>query len=224
MALYGLIILSVLFAITHVGMCHGNIRKGFIEKLGEMGFRGVYSLVSFITFGGALAIYIFYRPDSPVLWEAPRLSYLLVYPLTLLAFILLFLLPASPAPSGMAPAKMEARGVLKITRHPMNMGIAAFSLAHLIANGELADVALFGSLFITGFIGAFHQDLRKAGELGDDYRAIQRETSILPFGAIIAGRTWPTREDINIPLLLLAVAAFAAFIIFHGKLFGETPW
>ena len=224
MAVTMLVVFSVLFAATHIIISHGAIRQGLVDKLGEMGFRGVYSLVSLVTLGGAIYFYWGNHGEGALLWEVPGWTYLIVYALVLLAFMLLALMLANPSPAGMAPAAMEPRGVLRVTRHPMNMGVACFALAHVISNGHLGDVAFWGSLFAVGFIGAYHMDRRKAREKGDEFRKFQEQTSILPFAAVIKGKTKLEAGEFSILLLAGAVIGFVVFIFVHGRLFGQAPW
>jgi uncharacterized membrane protein len=224
MALAMLILMSVLFAVTHIGMSHDPFRARLVEQIGPKGFQGVYTLVSFITFGGAIGIFAGHRNMGPVLWTMPRWLTPAVYLLMLIAFLLLVLSMRNRSPAGMVGGTMEARGVLKITRHPMNMALACFGLAHVIANGSLGDIFFFGSIFIVGFFGPYHQDRRKVREKGEDYVAFQRETGVLPFAAIAQGKAKLEAKDLNIPFTIIAVAAFVAAILFHEDLFGIRPY
>jgi uncharacterized membrane protein len=224
MALVMLIVFSVLFALTHIIMSHGGIRAGLIEKLGEMPFRGVYSLVALVTLGGAIALFAGHKGAGPVLWNTPGWLFPVVWLLVLLAFVLVLSSLANPSPTGMMPAKIEARGILRVTRHPMNMGLAMWALGHTIANGKLADVFFFGSIFVVGFIGAYHQDRRKARERGDEFKDFQKKTSILPFAAVITGKTRLEFSELSVPLLAIAAVAFIIILFLHNKLFGVAPW
>jgi uncharacterized membrane protein len=224
MALTGVIVLSSLFAITHILMSHGSIRSGMVDKHGELKFRGIYSAVSFITLGGAIACFVYAKGQGGILWDLPRISYLLAYPLNLMAFTLILMALANPSPAGMMPGQIKARGVLKITRHPMNMGMALWGLAHVIANGYPADIFFFGSIFVTGFLGAIHQDGRKMDELGEDYKAFMAETSVIPFLAMLTGKTWPERDEIKFSLIGFGFLVFAGVVLIHGWLFGVAPW
>jgi len=215
---------SSLFAVTHIVPSHGSVRSGLVEKMGELGFRAVYSLVSIVTLGGAIWIFAANRGLGPLLWQSPGWLYPLIYILVLLAFLLLALMLANPSPAGMMPAAMEPRGVLRITRHPMNMGVASFSLAHLIANGALGDVFFFGSLFVVGFAGAYHMDQRKAREKGEAFSTFQEQTSVLPFAAIIRGKTKLELKEFSLLLVTIAVATFVVFIFIHQRLFGAAPY
>lgn len=219
-----LLFFSATFAATHILMSHGEVRAGLVDKLGELGFRGAYSLVSFATFLPALYLYSKNKSMGPLLWEFSHWSLILVYLLMLLGLLLMTLMLANPSPTGFFPATMEPRGVLRITRHPMFMGISCIALAHMIANGYLGDVAFFGSLFVTGFVGAYHQDARKVKEKGKEYSIFQLQTSIVPFAALIRGRTKLKLSEFSIPLVIVAVVAFVALIFLHGRLFGEPPF
>lgn len=224
MSLALLILFSILFAVTHIGMSHDPYRSGMSEKLGEKPFMGIYSLVSLLTLGGAIWAFAATDDMGPVLWTLPGWLYPLVHLLMLMGLLLLVLAFANPSPAGMAPAAMEPRGVLRITRHPMNMGIASFALAHVIGNGTLGDLFFFGSLFVVGFFGPFHQDRRKVREKGEPYVAFQEKTGVVPFAAILSGKTRLEVGEIRWPFAVLAVVGYLAVVLLHEKLFGIRPF
>lgn len=217
-----IIAFSVLFPLTHILMSHGSIRSSLVTALhGEWPFRGVYSLVSFLTLGPSVAIWWTHRQLGPELWELPFwVTRAVALPLMLLALVLLTLMLAAPSPASMLPGVSKVHGVLRITRHPLNMAFAAFGLAHLVGNGFLGDVFFFGQFVVLGVVGAYHQDARKLTEKGEPFREFVRQTSVVPFAAIVLGRTELDADDIAFPLFLIAVVAFVALTVFHGRLFG----
>jgi uncharacterized membrane protein len=217
-----IIVFSVLFPLTHILLSHPPIRSGLVKALrGEWPFRGFYSLVSFVTLGGSIGFYWSNRHLGPFLWEvSPLVERIIALPLMLFALVLLFLMMATPSPTSMMPGALEARGVLRITRHPMNMAFALFGLAHIIANGALGDVFFFGQFLVLGVLGAYHQDARKKKEGGDEVRAFMKQTSVLPFVAIMRGRNRLEASELAFPLFVLGVIAFVALAVFHGRLFG----
>lgn len=225
MALTLLVGLSALFVATHFGLSHGRIREGLLEKLGEWGFRGLYSLVSVVTLGGAAAVLWGHRGLGPALWDLPRgVAAVLALALMFVAFELLALALATPSPTGMMPAAAEVRGVLRITRHPMNMGFACFGLAHALANPSLGDASFFGAIFLVGFFGAYHQDRRKTRQATAGFREFRARTSVFPFAAILTGRTRLEPAELSVPLILAGALGFAAVAAFHGSLFGVPAW
>jgi uncharacterized membrane protein len=217
-----LVVFCVLFPLTHVLLSHGGIRAGLIRALrGEWPFRGLYSLVSFVTLGGAAAIYWGHRHMGPIVWEvSPTVERVVALPLMLASLVLLVLSLANPSPASMMPGKLEARGIVRVTRHPMNMAFALFGIAHMVANGALGDLFFFGQFVVLGVLGPLHQDARLAREKGDAYREFRRQTSLIPFAAILRGRNRFDASELAFPMFLIGVVAFVALVVFHGRLFG----
>lgn len=222
-----LIAFSAAFVITHLVLSHGKVRAGLVDQLGPLRFRGLYSFVSLGTFLPAAVIEWRERHMGPLLWQLPHWAELVVaLPLMLVAIVLLVLAFAQPSPVSMVRSRPEARGVLRITRHPMNMGFALFGIAHVVANGFLGDVAFFSMFVLVGIVGAYHQDARIARERGEVMAEFRRTTSVLPFAAIIRGRTTLDLGELPWPMIVLAVIAWGALVWFHGRLFGAPllPW
>ncbi len=216
-----IVVFSLLFMLTHIGLSHGAIRQGLVDKLGQWPFRGLYSLVSLGTLGPASVLWWQNRHLGPLLWELPFWpERILAAALMLFALFLFFQSLAAPSPASMAPAKNEARGVLRITRHPMNMALALWGLAHLLANGTIGDVAFFGSFVVVGVLGAFHMDARLQHTKGESFAQFCKETSVLPFGAIIIGRNRLVVSELAFPLALIAIVVFAALTMFHSRFFS----
>jgi uncharacterized membrane protein len=217
-----LIIFSLMFAITHIGLSHGRVRAGLVAKIGSMRFRGLYTLVALGTFAPAAVIFFTEHHLGPMLYELPRWAVLVVaLPCTFFAVQLIVVSLATPSPASLIPAKPEARGVLRITRHPMNMGWALLGIAHLAGNGVLGDIAFWGLCFVVvGFLGAFHQDRRTRRGGGDAAAAFYRDTSIVPFVAILMRRQSLDLSDLALPMVVIAALVWGALVYFHGALFG----
>jgi uncharacterized membrane protein len=216
-----IVVFSGLFVVTHLVLSHGAIRAGLVARLGLWPFRGVYSLVSFLTLGPAAVLWWQNRHLGPVLWEFnPWIERAVALVLMLVAIELLVLMLGNPSPASMMPGDNEPRGVLRITRHPMNIGLALFGLAHLFANGAVADIAFFGSFVVLGTVGPYHMDARLKAARGEGFAAFLRQTSVIPFVAIVRGRTSFRAEEISFPLFVIGIVVYVALVIFHGRLFG----
>src|SRR5207237_9931849 len=76
------------------------------------------------------------------------------FALVFVAFLFVGIGLATPSPtrvgmeSRLAQGTDMARGMVRVTRHPFLWGVALWSLVHLIMNGDLASVILFGSLLL----------------------------------------------------------------------------
>lgn len=124
----------VLFLGTHsVSIVARQWRDRSAARFGEPSWKGIYTLLSL----GGLALIIWgyaqARPDSPVLYLAPAWTRHVAGLLMLVAMIAL---AVSVLPAG------RLKGMLK---HPMLLSVKVWAFAHLVANGDLASVLLFGA-------------------------------------------------------------------------------
>ena len=105
-------------------------------RMGEMPFKVLYSLLSL---AGLMLLgwgYGVAGQQPVVLWSPPVATRHLAALLTLVAFILL---AATYVPNNHITARLH---------HPMVLGVKVWALAHLLANGTLAAVVLFGSFLV----------------------------------------------------------------------------
>ncbi|MGZ5847250.1 MAG: NnrU family protein, partial [Ramlibacter sp.] len=111
-------------------------RAGMLARLGERPWKGLYSLVSLLGF--ALIVWGFARArQSPVvLWTPPRGMNHVAALLMVVSFVLL------------AAAYVPRNGIKARLHHPMVLGVKTWAFAHLLANGTLADVVLFGAFLV----------------------------------------------------------------------------
>ena len=127
----------VLFLGVHsVRIVADGWRTQTLARMGEMPWKGLYSLVSAV--GLALIVwgYGLARQQPVVLWVPPIGMRHAASLLTLIAFILL---AATYVPRNAIKARLH---------HPMVLGVKVWALAHLLANHTLADVLLFGGFLL----------------------------------------------------------------------------
>jgi uncharacterized membrane protein len=108
---------------------HARLRA----RLGAGPYRGLFSLVSLLGFALIVWGYAIARPNSPTLWQPPVWSAWIPIVLMIPAMILL------------AAAYVPAGRIKAAVRHPMLAAVKIWAFAHLLANGDLAGVLLFGS-------------------------------------------------------------------------------
>lgn len=129
-----LILGIVLFLGIHVFGTLRNQRAAAIERFGEDRYKMIYTAISLVGFALIVWGFIQYRAAGMIpVWEPPHWMRHLAMPLVLFAFIAL---ASRRAPPG------RIRGML---RHPMLVAVKAWALAHLLVNGDLGSMILFGS-------------------------------------------------------------------------------
>ena len=167
-------------------------RQQTIARLGPNGWKGAYSAVSLV--GLVLIVWGFglARAQSVLLWMPPVWTRHVASLLVLVAFVLV---TAAYVPGNALKAWLH---------HPMLLGVKSWAFAHLLANGRLQDVVLFGA-FLLWAVLAF----RAA-------RARDRAS-----GAVYpSGRGMPTVVTVVVGVLGWALFAFWA----HRLLFGVAPF
>ena len=111
-------------------------RQAQIARLGENGWKGLYTVVSLIGFVLIVWGYSVARQQPVVLWPAIRGMNHAAAALMLIAMVLL---AAAYVPRNHFKAKLQ---------HPMTLSVKTWAFAHLIANNTLADLMLFGSFLV----------------------------------------------------------------------------
>jgi uncharacterized membrane protein len=211
------------FGGSHLFLSHGSIRDGLRRRLGANGFLGFYSLVALAAFYFLVTAYFYHRHAGPRLWDL-RFSVAatrVVEGLNLLAFFMMIASFITPSPTAMDPrARHEARGLLRITRHPFLMGAAILGLSHCIVAGYASDLAFFGGLAAFAIAGAFHQDARKRREAGPEEIPFFEQTSVLPFAAILRGRQSLRPGELPWIPGLIGIAVALVIRWYHARWFG----
>src|SRR3990167_5455475 len=106
-------------------------RSRVIAKIGAGPYKGLYSLVAIAGFG--LMIAGWNGAEASVLYTPPPALRHLTY---LLVFVALVLLASAYLPKGKIAAA---------AKHPMLAGVKLWAFGHLLANGEVRSVILFGA-------------------------------------------------------------------------------
>jgi uncharacterized membrane protein len=190
------ILLLAGFVLSHIGMATPGIRDGLVARFGEMGFQGIYALVSFAFLGGAIFLYGDLPPQ--IIWVAPTGAGHAAALVMLLASILFMgsVTPANKALAGVPASDRPASGVLRITRHPMMWSFALWAAVHATLSGSLPTVILAAGIGLLALLGAAHQDSKKRRLMGATWERYERETSYWPLRAQMSGKQpwsalWP---------------------------------
>ena len=183
----------ILFLGVHsVRIFANDWRARIIAARGEKFYKGLYTVVSLGGFALIVWGYGLARQNPVVIWNPPRGMNHLAALLMLFSFVLLV---AAYVPRNAIKAKLH---------HPMILGVKVWALAHLLANGMLADVVLFGAFLAWAVL-----DFRAARKR-DREGSVQYATGTAKGTAIAVG------------VGLVAYGVFAAWL--HGVLIGVRPF
>ncbi|WP_129642408.1 NnrU family protein [Peristeroidobacter agariperforans] len=133
--LYLILGLVIFLGVHSVEIVSPTFRSRAVAKLGEKPYKGIYSLLSILGFVLLVWGYGVARQD-PILVYAP--------PLWMRHLALLLMLPVFPLLlAAYLPGRIKAA-----VKHPMLAAVKAWAFAHLLANGMLADLLLFGGFLL----------------------------------------------------------------------------
>jgi uncharacterized membrane protein len=188
-----LILGLVLFLGTHsIRMFAGEWRSRTIAGGGEGKWKGVYSLVSIAGFALIVWGYGQARLEPGVLYNPPLFMRHIAGLLMLLSIVLV------------AAAYVPGNHFKAALGHPMAAGVKTWALAHLLANGGVADVVLFGA-FLVWSVANFAISRRRDRTAGVSYPPGRLSGTLIAAG--IGGLVW---------------AAFAFGL--HKVLIGVAPF
>ncbi len=166
-------------------------RAAKILHLGEQRWKGLYSLASLVGFVVLVYGYGIARQTPVVLWAPPVWTRHLAALLMIPAFVLL------------VAAYVPGTRIKKAVGHPMLVGVKTWAVAHLLANGTLNDVVLFGAFLAWAVV---------------DYISCRRRDRAA--GTVYV--TGPASRDVSAVIVGLVAWALFAFWL-HGWLIGVRP-
>ena len=217
--------LALLFAALiwtglHVGIAGTSARFALVRRLGESGFRATFSLASAIAL--TLLILAWHgAPEWPLWSPSPALRWVLAG-VMLPAFILLAgsFMARNPTALGQGEAlSAEPHGLLRITRHPMLWAFALWAGVHIVGRGDGAGLLFFGSFLATALLGMPSIDAKVAARAPAAWARFAAQTSLLPFGAVLAGRSRLVWSEMAWPAVV-GTLAWAAMLHLHPFAFG----
>ena len=225
-----LIAAAAFFVLLHLLVSGTRLRGALVGAIGEGPYMGLFSLASVGGLAWLIVAFAAARGGAGDVgwWSAARPTRHLAAAIQRVAFLfivpgLLTKNPASVKQEGALDDPDVARGMLRVTRHPFLWGVAVWAAGHLLVNGRLADLILFGSLLALALLGPPSIDAKRRAALGDRYAAFEAMTSNVPFAAIAAGRQSFKIGEIGAWRILLAVLVWAAVLWAHPLLFGVSP-
>lgn len=209
--------------LLHAAVAGSRVRAPLVRLVGDNSFRRGFSLASLVTLWWL--VHEYGRAPFRAFWSVPHALYYLPVLVLPGAFVLLVGAFALPSPTALGGEKLllgskQARGVLRVTRHPLLWAVLLWSVAHLLVNPDFGSLIFFGCLGLTALRGSYDIDRKRRRTHPSEFAAFEAETSNVPFAAVLGGRNRLVLGELSLPLLLglaLAVGAVALHpIVFSG--------
>lgn len=215
-----LLVATTVFLLTHF-VSSTPLRGKLVAAMGEWPYRGLYSAVALATL--VWMAWAYGHAPREVLWSGLRHLPVAVMPF---AFVLI-VCGYSRNPTMVGADKLldspdPARGMIRITRHPIMWGIMLWAGAHVLARGDLKSLVFFGAFLLLGAVGTLAMDARKQSH--PEWARFAAVTSHVPFLAILQGRNRIAWGEIGWLRPAIGLAAFAAFFVAHPWIFGARPY
>jgi len=222
-----LIAAASFFLAIHLLVSGTRVRDALTGKIGLGPYMGLFSISSLagIAWLGIAFAQARHAPANAAYWDLTPATRWVQIVLQLLAMLLIVPGLATPNPTsvrqeGALDRADVVRGMLRITRHPFLWGVAIWAGGHLLVNGTLASIVLFGAMMILALFGTASIDAKRRRALGAKWEAFAAQTSNVPFAAIAQGRQRLSLSEIGWWRIVLAIGVWAAFAWAHPYLFG----
>lgn len=218
----------LLFAIAIFTVFHllpsTPLRGWLIGAVGRRAFMALFSAASI-----ALLIWVYFvykaTPPETVFWVTDTPLRLFTAAMMLFAALLLVLAVTEKRPVLLTGEEILAkadsvRGVLRITRHPVLWAMGIWGLLHMLNNADPPGWVFFGYISALALGGTLIIDLRRKRLLGARWTQITKETSNIPFFAVLAGRNRLVLSEFAPWRVVAAAVLWALVLVGHEYLFG----
>lgn len=208
----------IAFFASHMVPTRPPIRAAIVSAIGPRGFTIAYSTLSLFVLvwligAAGRAPFVQLWPWAPWQVHATQIA-------MLGACLLLSLSVGRPNPfsfgGGLGIFVADRPGLVRWMRHPILMALAVWAAAHLLVNGSLAHVILFGLFLAFTLIGQRGIDRRKRRQMGTDWDTLNAARRG-------DGLRLPAFDTKELGLRLLAGGIlYAALVLLHPALFGVS--
>lgn len=218
-----LVALLAAFVAVHTVISRPVLREPLVTALGRRGyvaFHGVVSLLGMaaVFWAYSRAPYVELWPTSTLLRAVPALA----MPLACILAVASLTTPCAGLGGDRLPDGADpAPGILSITRHPAPWALVLWSATHVIANGDLAGLLLFGTLLVFSGFAPMLVDRRRRRLCGEAaWARFAAATSTIPFLASSQGRVRIDWRGIGWKPVLIGLALYGGILLIHGPIIG----
>jgi uncharacterized membrane protein len=202
-----------LFIATHsVRIFAEPLRTTLVARMGEWPYKGVLAVLSLLGFWLLLPGYAQARLETWVVWTPPAFLRHIMWLLMLFALVLL------------VAAYVPRNHLKKRLKHPMVLSVKVWALAHLLVNGQMHQMVMFGAFLVwavLSFRAARKRDALATALQGDGASSgeanIATQVNDVPEAP---SALWLA----TLLCLVIGGAAWAALLWrFHAEWFGVSP-
>ena len=224
--MWNLALACAFFLCIHLMISGTVLKDQIISSIGSLAYYALFSLFSIV---GLIWICVAYAiavtdPLNAHLWDSPLFLRIIALVGNFIAFQLVVVGVLSPSPTNLLAVRhlpeKSVYGVIRISRHPVLAGIGVWAVMHMLCDGNVANWVFFGSILCLCALGANNIDRKRTAAMGEAYASVKRRTSIIPFVAVIEGRTAFAAEELGAAKMLLAASLFSVFAVLHELLFN----
>ena len=198
-----------LFIATHsVRIFAEPLRTTLVARMGEWPYKGVLAVISLLGFWLLLTGYAQARLETWLVWTPPAFLRHIMWLLMLFALVLL------------VAAYVPRNHLKKRLKHPMVLSVKVWALGHLLVNGQMHQMVLFGAFLVWAVLSV--RAARKRDALAN---ALQSQGEATDATQVHNESEAPTAQWLSTLLcLVIGGAAWAALLWrFHAEWFGVSP-
>lgn len=215
------------FLLAHVVPPAPPVRNRLIGWMGRRAYLIAYSILSTVLLGWVI-LAAQKAPFTPV-WNLEIWHYFV--PLIVMPFAIWLLISGLIEPNPLSISLRKRSGqtqtglAAKITRHPVLLGFLLWGVSHIPANGDVIGLIMFGGVVLLAVGGVFMVDRRAKKRLGaDEWQALAAGTSLIPLGALFAGRASLKPTPLSWLLIVISLLVYAWILLSaHALFIGVDP-
>ena len=217
---------AIFFLAPHVVPAVPGLRPWLIGKLGRAGYFSAYIVLSAITF--AWLILAGLRAPYIGLWALRPWQVQATLALVALACVLFIAGLITPNPLSLsirrANSDIPMQAILGVTRHPLLWALGLWGLSHVLVNGDVSSVMLFGMLavFALGYMPLMDRRIQKIRGM-EEWRRLSVGSSNMLFAACFAQNSRPLIDRALVLSIIGGLALFLLLLSLHTTVIGVNP-
>ena len=210
---------------AHFLLSTHRIRTTLITTFGAKPFFAMYSCIAV---SGLLLIIYYYQqlPENPLLFVPHRLTQFLgmfgMYIAVLCLVLAIWQNKVAQKNTTVLVSIAPPQGIYRVTRHPILISTVLWAISHILMSGTQAIGMVAASFLVLNLFGIRRIDHRKNLVLGNRWEEYLKETSSIPFMAILQKRNQMVWREFPPLALIVTLFFYAAIYLLHRINFSSA--